>query len=87
MRKYLLIDIYAHMEVITKPNAKTDAMTINVVFGVIISMSCGSYFTSIAANTIKMASAISPANIPIHKLRIKNGRRIKVQLAPTSFMV
>ena len=39
MRKYLLIDIYAHKNVMANPKAKTDAMTISNVFGVIISIS------------------------------------------------
>ena len=39
MRKYLLIDMYAHKNVMTSPKIKTEAMTISYVFGVIISMS------------------------------------------------
>ena len=87
MRKYLLIDIYAQNEVIAKPNTNTDVMTINMVWGVTISISSGSYFTSMDAMAIRIASAKSPAKIPIHMLRRRNGRRMNPQLAPTSFMV
>ena len=87
MRKYLLIDMYAHNEVIAKPKTKTEAITINMVCGVTISTSSGSYFTNMDAIAIKIASANSPANIPIHMLRRRNGRWMNPQLAPTSFMV
>ena len=39
MRKYLLIDIYAHKNVIASPKTKTDAITTNSALGVMISMS------------------------------------------------
>ena len=70
-----------------KPNKKTDAITITNVLRVMMSISCGSYLTSITASPIRMASAISPAKMPIHMLRNRNGRRMKLQLAPTNFMV
>ena len=66
MRKYLLIETYAHKEVITKPKTKTDIITTNNEAGVMISISCGSYFTNIYAIPIKTASAITPDRIPIH---------------------
>ena len=87
MRKYLLIEMYAHKEVITNPKTKTETITINNDAGVMISISCGSYFTNIYAIPIRTASAITPDRIPIHILRNKNGRRINPQLAPTNFMV
>ena len=39
MRKYLLIDMYAHKNVMANPKTKTDVMTISNVFGVMILMS------------------------------------------------
>ena len=87
MRKYLLIDMYAHKEVIAKPKIKTDTITTNNEAGVMISISCGSYFTNIYAIPIKTASAITPDKTPIHMLRSKNGRRMNPQLAPTNFIV
>ena len=39
MRKYLLIEMYAHKEVITKPKTKTDTITTNNEAGVMISIS------------------------------------------------
>jgi hypothetical protein len=41
------MDTYAHIDVMANPKIKTDAMTINNVCGVMISINCGSYFTSI----------------------------------------
>lgn len=87
MRRYRLMDISAQREVITTPNINTETMTTIITPGVITANKSGSYFTKAYASPINAASAAAPASIPTHTLRIRNGRRMNDQLAPTSFMV
>ena len=47
MRRYLLIDMYAQINVMMTPKQNTDNMTHYNVCGVMISISSGSYLTSI----------------------------------------
>ena len=87
MRRYLLIDMYAHSVVIIIPNTITAAATMIILSGDTIASSSGSYFTAVYASAVRMALATAPESIPIHRFLVMNGRRMKLQLAPTSFMV
>ena len=79
--------MYAHIVVIIIPNTITAAATIIMLSGDMIAKSSGSYFTAVYADAVRMAFATAPERIPIHRFLVMNGRRMKPQLAPTSFMV
>ena len=87
MRRYLLTESRAHSQVINTPNTRTATDTCSMTCGVMTFSSSGSLSTSQVAAPHRMPSPKAAANTPVQKLRPRNGRRMKLQLAPTSFMV